>query len=106
MKQKIIKWLYDNYVGYSYFSIRLPKIRRTKPFLMCTTYYGSMLKASRIIFPFFISWGIFKLYQSMKFGEVSFCWWFDIPFLIMLAIQYIASFTSIIKDAYEKNNKT
>jgi len=104
MKDKILKWLYDNYVGVRNSSVKLPTFSLKWPFVRIKKFYGSRVKAARIMFPFFLAWGSYKMFQSVSTGEVYWSWWVDLPFMILLAIQYVASFTNIVKNLYEKNN--
>lgn len=84
--RKIIDFLYNNFYGV--YSFKIGK--------KCFT----AVKASRIMFPMFLIWGIIKLVQTENdFG------WIDIIVLCLLIIQYIAGFTNIIVNIYNKQHK-
>lgn len=79
----IIRFLYDNYVGVYSFRF-LGK-------------YWTAVKASRIMFPFMVIWGITKLFQVEL--HISYL---DVVFIILFIIQYIAGFTNIVRNLYNK----
>jgi hypothetical protein len=83
---KIITFLYNNYCG-----IRTVKLFGKK---------YTAVKASKILFPFFLLWGITKLFQAELHISPL-----DILFFILLAIQYIASFTMIVANEYKRLTK-
>lgn len=101
--KKIIKWLYDNYVGVRNYAIMVPNFDLSKPFVTYTKVYVSTANAARIMFPFFAIWAAYKLGQSLVTGAVYFSWFVDFPMLILLGVQYVAGFTQIVKKAHEKN---
>jgi len=84
--ESVVKFLYKNFTG----------VREVK--LFGETYYTP--KASKIIFPFFVMWGITKLFQS----ELYFSW-LDLVFILLFIPQYIAGFTNIVVKEYNKINK-
>jgi hypothetical protein len=80
---KIITFLFNNYCGT--YNIKL---------------FGkqySATKASRIMFPFMVLWGITKLFQiELHISPL------DIFFIILFIIQYIAGFTMIVANEYKR----
>lgn len=100
----VIKWLYDNYVGLRSSKITVPATEKTWPFVKFVKVNVVRVKAARIMFPFFVLWGAYKVWQSTAVGELYWSWLVDFPMLLLLAVQYIAGFTNIVKHAYEKNN--
>lgn len=81
----IIKFLYNNYCGIRTINLFGKKYTATK--------------ASGILFPFMILWGITKLFQEELYISIL-----DVIFIILFIIQYIAGFTQIIKNLYENTN--
>jgi len=82
---KIISFLYHNYVGTYSFKF-LGK-------------FWSAVKASRIMFPFMVVWGVTKLFQV----ELYFSW-LDGIFSLLFIIQYIAGFTNVVRKLYIKHS--
>jgi len=81
-----ITFLYNNFCG----------IRTVK--LFGKTYTAT--KASKIIYPFCVLWGVTKLFQAELYFSAL-----DGVFSFLLIIQYIASFTMIVANEYNRLNK-
>ena len=79
----IIKFLYNNYIGTRKFKIG--------------KYTIFPVKAARIMFPFFIVWGITLIL-------FPYIYWYNIVFGILLVVQFIAGFSEIIKNEYNRLN--
>lgn len=83
---KAIKFLYSNYVG-----------------VTTVKFFGkswNLVKASRIFFPFMLLWGITKLFQVELHFSIL-----DAIFSVLAIIQYLASFTNVIVNEYNRLNK-
>lgn len=76
--------MYNNYVGVYSFKL--------------FGKYWSAIKASRILFPFFVIWGITKIYQA----DLHFSW-LDLGFTILVIPQYVAGFTNVVRNIYHKS---
>ena len=83
---KVIKFLYLNFTG----------TRTVKLFGKTWT----TTKASKIMFPFMILWGITKLFQTELHFSIL-----DGIFSVLLIIQYLAAFTMIVYNEYNRLNK-
>lgn len=83
---KIITFLYNNYVGVYSFKL--------------FGKYWTAVKASRIMFPFMVLWGVTKLYQvELHISPL------DMIFIILFIIQYLAGFTNVVRNEYNRLNK-
>lgn len=83
---KFITFLYNNYVGV--YSVKL------------FGRYWTAVKASRIMFPFMVLWGVTKLFQvETHFTPL------DIIFVILFIVQYLAGFTNVVRNEYNKLTK-
>lgn len=54
-------------------------------------------KASKFIFSFLVLWGLVKIYREEAYFTLL-----DILFTFLFVIQYLAAFTNIIKDEYDR----
>lgn len=80
---KIITFLFNNYCGIYSFKL--------------FGKYWTAVKASRIMFPFMLLWGITKLFQvELHISPL------DIFFIVLFIIQYIAGFTMIVANEYKR----
>lgn len=80
---KIITFLFENYVGVYSFKL--------------FGKYWTAVRASRIMFPFMVIWGITKLFQvELHISPL------DMLFIVLFIIQYIAGFTMIIAREYKR----
>lgn len=83
---KIITFLYNNYVGV--YSVKL---------------FGktwTAVKASRIMFPFMVLWGITKLFQVELHISTL-----DVLFIILFIVQYLAGFTNVVRNEFNRLTK-
>lgn len=80
---KIIKFLFSNYCGVYSFKF-LGK-------------YWTAVKASRIMFPFMILWGITKLFQVELHISAL-----DILFILLFLVQYLSGFTNVVRNEYKR----
>lgn len=83
---KIITFLYNNYVGV--YSVKF------------FGKYWTAVRASRIMFPFMVLWGITKLLQVELHISTL-----DVLFIILFIIQYLAGFTNVVRNEYNKLTK-
>lgn len=83
---KIITFLYNNYVGVYSFKL--------------FGKYWTAVKASRIMFPFMVLWGITKLFQVELHISTL-----DILFIVLFIVQYLAGFTNVVRNEYNKLTK-
>ena len=83
---RFITFLFKNYVGSYSLNMFGKKYTATK--------------ASRIMFPFFVLWGITKLFQVELHISTL-----DVVFIILFIIQYLASFTTLVLNEYKRLNK-
>lgn len=84
--KKIITFLFNNYCGIYSFKF-LGK-------------YWTAVKASRIMFPFMVIWGITKIYQPELHISTL-----DMVFIVLFIIQYLAGFTNVIRNEYMRLTK-
>jgi hypothetical protein len=81
--KKIITFLYNNYVGVYSFKL--------------FGKYWTAVRASRIMFPFFVIWGITKLFQmELHISPL------DMAFIVLFIIQYLAGFTNVVRNEYKR----
>lgn len=59
------------------------------------------VKASRIMFPFMVLWGITKLFQVELHISLL-----DVFFIVLFLIQYLAGFTNLIVNEYKRLTNT
>ena len=81
--KKIVTFLYNNYVGVYSFKL--------------FGKYWTAVRASRIMFPFFVIWGITKLFQVEL--HISYL---DMVFIFLFFIQYLAGFTNVVVNEYKR----
>ena len=79
----IIKFLFNNYCGTYQATIFGKKY--------------SAVKASRILFPFMILWGITKLFQVELHISTL-----DVIFILLFLVQYLAGFTNVVRNEYKR----
>jgi len=79
--KKIITFLYNNYVGVYSFKL--------------FGKYWTAVRASRIMFPFMVIWGITKLFQvELHISPL------DMVFIVLFIVQYLAGFTNVVRNEY------
>jgi len=81
--KKIITFLYNNYVGVYSFKL--------------FGKYWTAVRASRIMFPFMVIWGITKIFQvELHISPL------DMVFIVLFIIQYLAGFTNVVVNEYKR----
>lgn len=81
--KKIITFLYHNYVGVYSFKL--------------FGKYWTAVRASRIMFPFMVIWGITKLFQvELHISPL------DMAFIVLFIVQYLAGFTNVVRNEYKR----